>query len=282
MALMKCPECGKEISSLAKSCPNCGCPIASSNAVSGSVEQQNMEAALVVSAKHLHPQNRSQKFIVALVAIIIGILVIVFLFVVPNLKESDYNQALSLLESGDYIEGQELLMKLKNYKDADQVLEKTHFETYVYAAIDAFRMNLKNPNSLVVYDVSFYPTKPTGKNYSGITAQIPETFDASTVDELHPIIIVHYGAQNGFGGMSTGYLISTYHSDVEAYTVWGTTETTDINELDENDNHYLEKLITTVAMKMVEEEVQAIGSVDIERINRVLKNSSFSVVKIVP
>ena len=53
-------------------------------------------------------------------------------------------------------------------------------------------------------------------------------------------------------------------------------------ELDENDNHYLEKLITTVAMKMVEEEVQAIGSVDIERINRVLKNSSFSVVKIVP
>lgn len=27
MALIKCPECGKEISSLAKSCPNCGCPI---------------------------------------------------------------------------------------------------------------------------------------------------------------------------------------------------------------------------------------------------------------
>lgn len=27
MALIKCPECGKEVSSLAKSCPNCGCPI---------------------------------------------------------------------------------------------------------------------------------------------------------------------------------------------------------------------------------------------------------------
>ena len=26
MALIKCPECGKEISSLAKVCPNCGCP----------------------------------------------------------------------------------------------------------------------------------------------------------------------------------------------------------------------------------------------------------------
>lgn len=28
MALIKCPECGKEISSMAKACPNCGCPVA--------------------------------------------------------------------------------------------------------------------------------------------------------------------------------------------------------------------------------------------------------------
>ena len=27
MALIKCPECGKEISSMGKACPNCGCPI---------------------------------------------------------------------------------------------------------------------------------------------------------------------------------------------------------------------------------------------------------------
>ena len=27
MALIKCPECGKEISSETKNCPNCGCPI---------------------------------------------------------------------------------------------------------------------------------------------------------------------------------------------------------------------------------------------------------------
>jgi hypothetical protein len=29
MALIKCPECGKEISDKASACPNCGCPIAS-------------------------------------------------------------------------------------------------------------------------------------------------------------------------------------------------------------------------------------------------------------
>jgi predicted amidophosphoribosyltransferase len=27
MALIKCPECGKEISDLAKACPSCGCPV---------------------------------------------------------------------------------------------------------------------------------------------------------------------------------------------------------------------------------------------------------------
>lgn len=31
MALMECPECGKEISDKAASCPNCGYPIASNN-----------------------------------------------------------------------------------------------------------------------------------------------------------------------------------------------------------------------------------------------------------
>ena len=29
MAMIKCPECGKEISNLANSCPNCGVPIRS-------------------------------------------------------------------------------------------------------------------------------------------------------------------------------------------------------------------------------------------------------------
>ncbi len=28
MALMKCPECGKEVSSQATACPHCGCPVA--------------------------------------------------------------------------------------------------------------------------------------------------------------------------------------------------------------------------------------------------------------
>ncbi|MDE6636255.1 MAG: zinc-ribbon domain-containing protein [Lachnospiraceae bacterium] len=29
-ALINCPECGKQVSDKASSCPNCGCPIANS------------------------------------------------------------------------------------------------------------------------------------------------------------------------------------------------------------------------------------------------------------
>ena len=32
MALIKCSECGKEISDKAKSCPNCGSPVSTINA----------------------------------------------------------------------------------------------------------------------------------------------------------------------------------------------------------------------------------------------------------
>jgi len=31
MALIKCPECGKEVSDKAGKCPNCGCPITTKN-----------------------------------------------------------------------------------------------------------------------------------------------------------------------------------------------------------------------------------------------------------
>ncbi|MBP3697362.1 MAG: zinc ribbon domain-containing protein [Clostridia bacterium] len=34
MALIKCPECGKEVSDKAQSCINCGCPIGSGSSVS--------------------------------------------------------------------------------------------------------------------------------------------------------------------------------------------------------------------------------------------------------
>ena len=48
MALIKCPECGKEISDRAPLCVNCGCPI----------QSQNVESKLIIKAlKHTNESH---------------------------------------------------------------------------------------------------------------------------------------------------------------------------------------------------------------------------------
>ena len=49
MALIKCPECGREVSSRAQACPQCGCPIAAAK-TSGPVAiriSKNIQNAIV-------------------------------------------------------------------------------------------------------------------------------------------------------------------------------------------------------------------------------------------
>lgn len=55
MALIKCPECGKEISDQAENCPNCGYPIKNQSTNNVNNNQQNSNKL-----------NDSQKTIVAL------------------------------------------------------------------------------------------------------------------------------------------------------------------------------------------------------------------------
>lgn len=45
MALIKCPECGKEVSSTAKSCPNCGHPIAPEKVVEKTVIKEKKKGS---------------------------------------------------------------------------------------------------------------------------------------------------------------------------------------------------------------------------------------------
>lgn len=59
MALINCPECGKEISDKAPACPNCGCPLS----VSQSSQQQdteNIQTYLDLALKAVQGQNSQQ------------------------------------------------------------------------------------------------------------------------------------------------------------------------------------------------------------------------------
>ena len=50
MALISCSECGKQISSLAKSCPNCGCPVVSFSGIV-SIKTPRYESSMFISTK---------------------------------------------------------------------------------------------------------------------------------------------------------------------------------------------------------------------------------------
>lgn len=62
MALIKCPECGKEISDKAKTCPNCGSPVSSGQP----------EVRSVSSSSKNRPKRNSQLGIAALILSILG------------------------------------------------------------------------------------------------------------------------------------------------------------------------------------------------------------------
>lgn len=57
MALIKCPECGKEISDLAEKCPNCGFPIKSSNAPYPNMPSSNHANVNMPNNVNANPQQ---------------------------------------------------------------------------------------------------------------------------------------------------------------------------------------------------------------------------------
>ena len=58
MALIKCPECGKEISDKAKTCPNCGCPIKKITGTENEILEQTEENNSMI----LWCRNHGKKF----------------------------------------------------------------------------------------------------------------------------------------------------------------------------------------------------------------------------
>ena len=72
MALIKCVECGKEISTSAKRCPYCGCP------AKKSVQADRQQQAQIVWENY-SPQEKERASVISVVAIIVFIILAGFL-----------------------------------------------------------------------------------------------------------------------------------------------------------------------------------------------------------
>lgn len=97
MALIKCPECGKMISSDATSCPECGTSIDSRAAISS----RNTEEVYIDARNYKTPNTFTALGVVAVLGIVLGIILgISLLFIHPQDSFTFISAAVALVWSG--------------------------------------------------------------------------------------------------------------------------------------------------------------------------------------
>lgn len=163
-----------------------------------------------------------------------------------------YENAIALLEKGKYEDVNKILSKITDYKDVKTIQKQIKYESIVYTCITDLKKHLKNPDSVQVYEVTFYESDEKNK----------------------PTCIIRYGAQNGFGGNGTGYAFFS----CEDYTIVGSCDSLDKDEIDTDD---YSELITCLAINAIMESCTKVGEVDLSRIKTVLKNEAYSTIKII-
>lgn len=150
MALIKCSECGKEVSDKAQACPNCGCPIENDNKVGvipkegdsldaesdvenenefkGDVNSSEEEVEKVIVSEP-SPKSRSGKKILIISGIAAAIIVIGGIgiyFGTANYR--NYSSAVKEFNNKNYEEAISKFEELGEYKDSAKMFKKASYD----------------------------------------------------------------------------------------------------------------------------------------------------------
>lgn len=126
MAIIQCPECGKEVSDTAKACPNCGYPIKQKIKQKQENEKQKFRQEKKVELKQKRKENFQKIKPIHIINVVIVVIVIVTIVLFAN-KNIDYKNAVKTYEAGDYKSAYEYFKK-SNYRDSIEYREKTIIE----------------------------------------------------------------------------------------------------------------------------------------------------------
>jgi len=278
MALIKCPECGKEISDKANACPNCGCPINDNVDKDESSRQLEISENTISQLDKRQNQNRKINFklLISLVAIIVIIFVGGGLYYNNTLKpQKIYNEALTLLNKGKYTEANQNLAKISTYKNVPNLQQEIKYESRVYMCIKILKPILKNYDSLQITDVSFYQAKDNTSSLTDTSSQLSSE-DKKNL-EKYPTCVLSFNAQNGFGGNTPSYGVFMYSNDKKSYDLLGICNS--LNTEENKDN--LSQDLACVLLNTLPITSNKIGKVDLDRIRTNLKNNSYSSIKII-
>lgn len=273
MALIKCPECEKEISDKATICPSCGCPIGEG------APAQEAEAVQDNSEKGISGMTKAIGLVIVAILIVVGCIAFGKRAkskegasqgkeVAEDTEKSTYREATDLLLAAKYDEAKELFETIPTYNDVPVILEQIPWEVKTFVCIDDLKGMLKAPDSLVIYDVYYFGTeakedaKLSQKDLDGFR----ELFDA---DEPGSVCLIHYGATNTMGGMTDSAAFFVYDKQNKKFTFFGSTNTLDEKKADD-DEEMVVFLYTTMR-----DNFKTVGDVDVNRINSILKSGVY-------
>lgn len=157
MALIKCPECGKEISDQATSCPNCGYPINNTKkemaenpqSNSDDAEVQQMEVVSVANSSPELPKKKNTKRIILLIAAIACVCLVVFGFVRMQQGTAAKN-LLSDMEGCWYRPYENIARTLEISSDEIIVSAKSGFDS-VDEQAETYYLDVKGKNGDTIY-----------------------------------------------------------------------------------------------------------------------------------
>lgn len=308
MSMINCPECGKEISDKAKKCVHCGkilieekpatkvcsdCgkenPIDATECVHCGCpfEEETTVETPVQTAIAEKPKKNLKKIIIPIVVAVVVIAAGLIIYSVKVVKpRNTYNEAMTLLEKGKYNDADDLLKTIEGYKNVNIIREEVKYESCAYSAVNAVKGILKNPDSISVYDIKFYSgRKDTKEGKDKDTENSTEEESDTLIDKDHPYIIIHLGAQNGFGGNTESFALCAYSKEKETYELDAYTKSDDIEDIkddyDSDDDNYFMYLLGAALLSGYEENGIEVGSIDMDRFKTILKNDAYSTIRII-
>lgn len=300
MAMIKCPECGQEISDKAKKCVHCGKVLIEDKPVTKICSDCGKENPIDVTecihcgcpfeedtnpVQTVQMEKSKKDLKKIIIPVIVAVIVIVMGLIIYNVKvvkpKNTYNEAMELLEKGKYEEANDILESIKNYKDVATIQEQLKYESYAYSTIDDLKKYLKNPDSFQPYEVKFYASMKSKDDSESVDNPDEETENLEDEESLYPTCVIHYGAQNGFGGNTTGYVLGYYSNDEKIYEILGTCNSLDEDDYDLDDEDDVYDLIICKLINSYVNDGNEIGDIDLSRLKTVLKNDAYSTIKII-